>query len=148
MALGNSFKISFFSSWSVLVQTFFEVDFPFVGLLWFPSLVSTLSLVSCWLSFSEIILDICDLILFLPGFRVVMQCNDAITWVLASPSLLPFRGNQVLGSSILEKKNCVREMTVEVRFFSGHPWCYLGNISDFPYNRNDAIYFHSTWVGC
>ena len=37
------------------------------------------------------------------------------------------------------KKNCVREMTVEVRFFSGHPGCYLGNSRDFPYNRNDAI---------
>ena len=30
-------------------------------------------------------------------------------------------------------------MTVEVRFFSGHPGCYLGNSRDFPYNRNDAI---------
>ena len=30
-------------------------------------------------------------------------------------------------------------MTVEVRFFSGHPGCCLGNSRDFPYNRNDAI---------
>ena len=30
-------------------------------------------------------------------------------------------------------------MTVEVRFFSGCPGCYLGNSRDFPYNRNDAI---------
>ena len=102
------------------------------------SSVSTLSLALVGLFFSEIILDICELILFLPGFHVVMQCNDAITCVLASPSFLPFQGNQVQGNSILEKK-CVREMTVEVRFFSGHPGCYLGNSRDFPYNRNDAI---------
>ena len=37
------------------------------------------------------------------------------------------------------KKNCVREMTVEVGFFSAHPGCYLGNIRAFPYNRYDAI---------
>ena len=62
------------------------------------------------LFFSGIILDICELILFLPGFHVVMQCNDAIACVLASPSLLPFWGNQVLGSSILEKNNlCKRD---------------------------------------
>ena len=103
------------------------------------SSVSTLSLALAGFSFSEIILDICELILFLPGFCVVMQCNDAITCVLASPSLLPFRGNQIQGNSILGKKKCVREMTVEVRFFSGHPGCYLGNSRDFPYNRNDAI---------
>ena len=30
-------------------------------------------------------------------------------------------------------------MTVEVRFFSGHPGCYLGSIIEFLYNRNDAI---------
>ena len=30
-------------------------------------------------------------------------------------------------------------MTVEARFFSGHPGCYLGKSRDFPYNRNDAI---------
>ena len=66
---------------------------------------------------------------------MVIQCNDAITCVLTSPSLLPFRGNQVQGNSILEKKICVREMTVEVRFFSGCPGCYLWNSRDFPYNR-------------
>ena len=30
-------------------------------------------------------------------------------------------------------------MTVEVRFFSGHPGCYLGSIREFLYNSNDAI---------
>ena len=34
-----------------------------------------------------------------------------------------------------EKKNCVREMTVEVRFISGYPGCYLWISRDFPYNR-------------
>ena len=37
------------------------------------------------------------------------------------------------------KKNCVREMTVEIGSFSGRPGCYLGNIRVFPYNRDDAI---------
>ena len=37
------------------------------------------------------------------------------------------------------EKKYVREMTVEVRFFSGCPGCYLGKSRDFPYNRNDAI---------
>ena len=37
-----------------------------------------------------------------------------------------------------EKKNCVREMTVEVGS-SGHPECYLGNIRVFPCNRDDTI---------
>ena len=73
------------------------------------SSVSTLSLALVDLFFSGIILDICELILFLHGFRVVMQCNDAITCVLASPSLLPFWGNQVQGNSILEKKLCKRD---------------------------------------
>ena len=59
--------------------------------------------------FSEVILDICELILSLPGFHVAMQCNDAITCVLASPSLLPFLGNQVRGDSYTGKKNCVRD---------------------------------------
>ena len=96
--------------------------------------VATLSLGFVGLFLSEIILDICELILSLLGICVAMQCNDAITCVLASPSLLPFQGNQVQGNSIL-KKNCVREMTVEVRFFSGCPGCYLWNCRDFPYNR-------------
>ena len=30
-------------------------------------------------------------------------------------------------------------MTVEVKFFSGHPGCYLGNIRVSLYNRNDAF---------
>ena len=60
--------------------------------------VATLSLGFVGLFFSEIILDICESIFSLPGFRVAMQWNDAITCVLASPSLLPFQGNQVQGS--------------------------------------------------
>ena len=123
-----------------LVCTGFGTGSDFFSLVsyGFVSSVSTLSLGFVGLFFSEIILDTCELVLFLPGFHVVMQCNDAITCVLASPPLLPFRGNQVQGNSILEKTNCAREMTVEVRFFSGCPGCYLWNSRDFPYNRNDC----------
>ena len=49
-------------------------------------------------SLSEIILDICELLLSLLGVRVVMQCNDAIIWVLESLPLLPLWGNQVQGT--------------------------------------------------
>ena len=56
---------------------------------------TTLSLDSVGFFFPVIILDICELILSLLGIRIVMQCNDAIIWVLASLPLLPFRGNQV-----------------------------------------------------
>ena len=59
---------------------------------------TTLSLDFIGFSFSEIILDICELILSLLGIRVVIQCNDAIICVLASPSLLPLWGNQVQGT--------------------------------------------------
>ena len=38
-----------------------------------------------------------------------------------------------------KKKNCVREITVEVGSFSGCPGCYLGKIRVFPCNRDDAI---------
>ena len=72
-------------------------------------LVQLLSLGSLELFFPGIILDICKLILSLLGIHVVMQCNDAIIWVLASLPLLPFRGNQVQGTPILEKKICVRD---------------------------------------
>ena len=71
--------------------------------------VATLSLGFVGLFFSEIILDICELILSLLGICVAMQCNDAINCVLASPSLLPFWGNQVQGNSILKKKLCKRD---------------------------------------
>ena len=37
------------------------------------------------------------------------------------------------------KKKCVREITVEIGSFSGHPGYYLGNVRVFPYNRDDAI---------
>ena len=47
--------------------------------------------------------------LFLPGFRVVNAVNDAITFVLASPSLLPFQGKQVHGTLHCEVKLCKRD---------------------------------------
>ena len=56
-------------------------------------------------SFSEITLDICELLLSLLGIRVVMQCNDAIIWVLVSLPLLPFWGNQVQGTLYWGKKS-------------------------------------------
>ena len=98
--------------------------------------------VTCFLwlnSFPGIILDICEQILFLPGFCVVNAVNDAITSVLATPSLLPFRGNKSMELYAVGEKNCVREMAVEVGSFSGHPGCYLVNLRVFPYNRYDAI---------
>ena len=67
-------------------------------------------------------------ILFLLGFRVVNAMHDAIIFVLASPSLLPFRGKQLHGCLHVEKKTCVREMTVEVGSFSGCPGYHLGNL--------------------
>ena len=64
----------------------------------------------CWAFLSEIILDICELILSLLEFRVAMQCSDAITCVLESPSLLPLWGNQIQGNFYTaEKKNCKRD---------------------------------------
>ena len=39
-----------------------------------------------------------------------------LSFSLASPSLLPFRGNKFLGLYTGEKKNCVREMAVEVGY--------------------------------
>ena len=64
----------------------------------------------CWAFLSEIILDICELILSLLEFCVAIQCSDAITHVLASPSLLPFLGNQIQGNSYTRKKKlCKRD---------------------------------------
>ena len=78
--------------------------------------------------------------MLIPGFRVFDAVNDDITFVLASPSLLSLWGNKSMGLyTVGEKKNCVREMAVEVGSFSGHPWCYLVNLRVFPYNRYDAI---------
>ena len=51
----------------------------------------------------------------------------------------PFLGESVPRKLYTEKKNCVREMAVEVGSFSGHPGCYLGNIRVFPCNRDDAV---------
>ena len=99
------------------------------------NLVVTLSLGFVGLFFSEIILGICELLLSLLGICLVMQCNYAITCVLASPSLLFSGGIKSKETLYWEKKNCVREMTVEVRFLSGHHGCYLWISRDYPYNR-------------
>ena len=85
-----------------LVQTSFVCSCSFI-----------LSVLTCtifvtgfsWVFFPVIILDICELILSLLGIHVVMQCNDAIIWVLAYLPLLPFRGNQVQGTLYLKKKS-------------------------------------------
>ena len=73
------------------------------------------------------------------GFRVVNAVNDAITlyWHILHSSL---SGETSSWDSTLDKrkKNYVREMTVEVGFFSARPGCYLGNIRVFSYNRYDA----------
>ena len=79
------------------------------SLVFSVSTCTTLSMDLVGFSFSEIILDICELLLSLLGIRVVMQCNDAIIWVLASLPLLPFQGNQVQGTLYLGKKICVRD---------------------------------------
>ena len=76
---------------------------------------------------------------FVPsGVCVFNAVNDAITlyWHLLHSSL---SGETSSWDSTLGKKNCVREMTVEVGSFSGCPGCYLGNIRVFSYNRYDAI---------
>ena len=39
-----------------------------------------------------------------------------LSFSLASPSLLPFGGNKFLGLYTGKKKNCVREMSVEVGY--------------------------------
>ena len=79
------------------------------SLVFSVSTFTTLSLDFIGFCFPVIILDICELILSLLGIHIVMQCNDAITWVLASLSLLPFRGNQVQGTLYLGQKICVRD---------------------------------------
>ena len=77
------------------------------SLVFSVSTFTTLSLDFIGFFFPVIILDICELILSLLGIRVVMQCNDGITWVLASLPLLPFWGNQVQGTLYLGKKKSV-----------------------------------------
>ena len=111
--LGNAFSV-FFLNFLVCTGPGSDLDFFFICHFQFCIFCSNLFQFCCNFVtgfvgpfFSEIILDICELILSLPGIHVVMQCNDAITCVLASPSLLPFRGNQVQGSSILERKKIV-----------------------------------------
>ena len=76
--------------------------------------------------------------MFLLGFCVVNAVNDAITFVVASPSLLPFWGNKFLELYTEKKKFCVREMAVEVGFslvVLGATW----GTFEFAYNRYDAI---------
>ena len=61
-----------------------------------------------------------------------------LSFSLASPSLLPFGGNKFLGL-YTEKKNCVREMAVEVGYslvVLGATW---GTFRVYPYNRDVAI---------
>ena len=77
------------------------------SLVFSVSTCTTLSMDLVGFSFSEIILDICELILSRLGIHVVMRCNDAIIWVLASLLLLPFQGNQVQ-RTLYCKKICVR----------------------------------------
>ena len=107
---GNTFSV-FFLLFLVCTGLGSGLDFFLFVLFSFASSVptcfnsvATLPLGFVGLFFSEIILDICELILSLLGICVAMQCNDAITCVLASPSLLPFWGSQVQGNSILKKK--------------------------------------------
>ena len=75
------------------------------------------SFVSCSLagSFPGIILNKCEYILFLLGFCVFNAVNDAIIfhWHLLHSSLSG--GNKFLGF-YTGKKNCVREMAVEVGY--------------------------------
>ena len=59
--------------------------------------------------------------------------------MLASPSLLPFRGIKSMELLCCEGKKCVKEMTVEVGSYPGHPGCYLVIIRVFPCNRDGAI---------
>ena len=79
-----------------------------------------------------------------------------LSFSLASPSLLPFGGNKFLGL-YTGKKNCVREMAVEVGYslvVLGATW---GTFRVYPYNRDVAIILLSTecaasfscsWVYC
>ena len=78
--------------------------------------------------------------MILPEFHVVYAVNDAITsyWHLLHSSLSDATGPR--NSTLWGRgKKCVREMTVEVGFFSGHPGCYLVSLRAFPYNRYDAV---------
>ena len=54
-----------------------------------------------------------------------------LSFVLVSPSLLPFWGKQVPGTLHWDGSGG--------RVFSGCPGCYLGNIRVYPYNRDEAI---------
>ena len=96
LLLGNAFSV-FFLLFLVCTGLGSGLDFFSFVLFGFVSsvltcfnFVATLSLGFVGLFFPGIILDICELILSLSGFCVAMQCNDAITCVLASLSLLPF----------------------------------------------------------
>ena len=93
--------------------------------------------------------------MFLLGFCVFNAVNDAIifTGISFTP---PFQGKQVPGT-LHWKKNCVREMAVEVGYslvVLGATW---GTFRVYPYNRDVAIFLLSTecaasfscsWVYC
>ena len=79
--------------------------------------------------------------MILPGFHVVYAVNDAITlyWHLLHSFLSGATSPRNFTLWEKMKKICVREMAVEVGFFSGHPRCYLVSLRAFPYNRYDAV---------
>ena len=109
---GECILFSFFFLASALCRSyvwFRLLLFAPCSLVFSVSTCTILSLDFIGFFFPVIILDICELILSLLGIRVAMQCNDAITWVLASIPLLPFWGNQVQGTLYLGKKICVRD---------------------------------------
>ena len=68
--------------------------------------------------------------------NAVQWCYHLCTGISFTP---PFQGESSPRKLYAGKeKKCVKEMTVEVRFFSGCPGSYLWNSRDFPYNRNDC----------
>ena len=110
VVVGNAFCFLFFSSsfcWSYVWSRL--LLFAPCSLVFSVSTCTSLSMALVEFFFSEIILDICELLLSLLEIRVVMQCNDAIIWVLASLPLLAFLGNQVQGTLYWTKKICVRD---------------------------------------
>ena len=100
------------------------------------TLVTTLSLGFCW-SFLFWNYTRYMWVNFVPSWNL---CGNAVQWcyhlctgISFTP---PFLGESSPRKLYTGKKNCVREMEVEVRFLSGCPVCYLWNSSDFPYNRS------------
>ena len=108
VVVGNAFCYSFFSLlasavywsyvWSRLLLLIFVV------LYFLFQLVQLCQGLLVGFFFSEIILDICELILSLLGIRVVTQCNDAIILGTGISSTPPFKGESNPGNSHTEKK--------------------------------------------